>query len=66
MTFVRVRDLNVYYEIHGSGPRLLYIGGTGGDLRQKPNGFGGPLAKTFTLLVSDQRGRARPGVTAGG
>ena len=59
MTFVRVRDLNVYYEIHGSGPRLLYIGGTGGDLRQKPNVFEGPLAKTFTLLVYDQRGLGR-------
>ena len=53
MAFVRIRDLNVYYEIHGSGPRLLFIGGTGGDLRQKPNVFEGSLAKAFTLLAYD-------------
>ena len=62
MAFVRVRDLNVYYEIHGSGPRLLFIGGTGGDLRQNPNVFGGSLAKAFTLLAYDQRGLGRTDV----
>lgn len=33
---VRVRDIDVNYEIPGSGPRLLYIGGSGGD----PRGLG--------------------------
>ncbi len=65
MAVVRIRDLNVYYEIHGSGPRLLYIGGTGGDLRQKPNVFEGPLARAFTLLAYDQRGLGRTDVPEG-
>jgi len=47
MPCVRVRDIDVYYEVHGSGPRLLYIGGSGGDLRQKPGVFDGPLVDQF-------------------
>jgi len=56
MPFVTVRDLTVYYEVHGDGPRLLYITGTGGDLRRKPSGFDGPLPGRFTVLSYDQRG----------
>ena len=39
MPFVSVRDIQMYYEIRGAGPRLLYISGTGGDLRRSPNAF---------------------------
>jgi 3-oxoadipate enol-lactonase len=53
---VRVRDLDVYYEVHGAGPRLLFIGGSGGDLRQKPRVFDGPLVRRFEVLSYDQRG----------
>ena len=56
MPRIRVRDIDVYYEIHGSGPRLLYIGGSGGDLRQKPGVFDGPLVDQFEVLSYDQRG----------
>jgi 3-oxoadipate enol-lactonase len=56
MPFTRVRDLNMHYEIAGSGPRLLYISGTGGDLRGQPRVFDGPLPKTFEVLAYDQRG----------
>jgi 3-oxoadipate enol-lactonase len=56
MPFVSVRDLNVYYEIGGSGPRLLYISGTGGDLRGQPRVFDGPLPRSFEVLAYDQRG----------
>lgn len=56
MPFVAVRDLNLYYELAGTGPRLLYINGTGGDLRRKPNVFDSPLAERFTILSYDQRG----------
>ena len=55
MPFVRVRDLNVYYERAGAGPRLLFISGTGGDLRAKPNIFDASIAKQFELLAYDQR-----------
>ena len=56
MPFVAVRDINLYYEIAGSGPKLFYISGTGGDLRRKPNVFDSPLAEYFTILAYDQRG----------
>jgi 3-oxoadipate enol-lactonase len=56
MPRIRLRDIDVYYEIHGSGPRLLYIGGSGGDLRQNPRVFDGPLVDQFEVLSYDQRG----------
>ena len=56
MPVVRVRDIDVYYEQAGEGPRLLFIGGTGGDLRQKPNTLDGPLVRHFETLTYDQRG----------
>jgi 3-oxoadipate enol-lactonase len=56
MPFVGVRDLNMYYESAGSGPRLLYISGTGGDLRRKPSIFEKPVAQQFEVLSFDQRG----------
>jgi 3-oxoadipate enol-lactonase len=52
----RVREIEIYYEIHGSGPRLLFIGGSGGDLRDKPGVFDGPLVDDFEVLSFDQRG----------
>ena len=56
MPFVTVRDINIYYEVQGGGLRLLYISGTGGDLRNEPSVFDGPLCEHFELLAYDQRG----------
>ena len=56
MSKVKIRDIEVYYEVRGEGPRLLYIGGTGGDLRDKPNIFDSPLSEHFKILAYDQRG----------
>ncbi|MCC7370128.1 MAG: alpha/beta hydrolase [Chloroflexi bacterium] len=56
MPFIQVRDLTMYYEQAGSGPRLLYISGTGGDLRRKPSIFERPVAAEFEILTFDQRG----------
>ncbi|MEZ4869941.1 MAG: alpha/beta hydrolase [Caldilineaceae bacterium] len=56
MPFTNVRDIQLYYEVQGSGPKLLYINGTGADLRRQPNVFASPLADHFTLLSYDQRG----------
>jgi 3-oxoadipate enol-lactonase len=56
MPFTKVRDLKLYYELSGQGPRLLYISGTGADLRNKPNIFDSPLADQFEILAFDQRG----------
>lgn len=56
MPFIQVRDLQLWYERQGAGPRLLYISGTGGDLRRKPNVFDQPVAQHFDVLAYDQRG----------
>lgn len=56
MPHARVGDIDMYYERQGEGPQLLFISGTGGDLRVKPNVFDGGLARSFELLAFDQRG----------
>ncbi len=59
MPFIDVRDLRVYYEIRGSGPRVLGIGGTGGDLRRIPTAFDLLPPDSFEILAYDQRGLGR-------
>ena len=59
MPLIPVRDIRIYYQISGQGPRLLYIGGTGGDLRASPSVFESPLAEHFQILAYDQRGLGR-------
>lgn len=56
MPFVPVGDIEVYYNIRGTGPRLLCISGTSGDLRRSPTIFDSPLARHFEILAYDQRG----------
>lgn len=56
MPFAAVRDIEIYYEIHGSGPRVLSISGSGNDLRSNPRRAEGALEQNFTTLVYDQRG----------
>jgi 3-oxoadipate enol-lactonase len=56
MPFVTVGDIRMYKEIRGVGPRLLYISGTGGDLRRSPNALDSPLPRHFEVLGYDQRG----------
>ncbi|BCW88656.1 Putative non-heme bromoperoxidase BpoC [Alphaproteobacteria bacterium SO-S41] len=56
MTFAKLRDLDVYYERAGEGPPLLFIAGSGGDLRNRPNQMQSPLSKAFDLVSYDQRG----------
>jgi len=56
MPFAQIRDIQMYYEIAGNGPRLLSISGTGADLRNKPNIFDSALADEFEILAFDQRG----------
>ncbi len=59
MPTAKLPHIELYYERAGEGPPLLFISGTGGDLRNKPNVFDGPLAQTFDLLAYDQRGLGR-------
>jgi 3-oxoadipate enol-lactonase len=59
MPTAHVNGLDIYHEQAGSGPPLLFISGTGGDLRNKPNQFDGPFPKAFDMVSYDQRGLGR-------
>lgn len=59
MAHADIADIRVYYEVAGEGPPVLFIGGTGGDLRRRPNVLDGPLARSFTVAAHDQRGLGR-------
>ncbi|MDG2306632.1 MAG: alpha/beta fold hydrolase [Candidatus Binatia bacterium] len=59
MPIAAVGDIDIYYEVAGAGSRLLFIGGTGGDLRQGLGVLDGPLPEQFEVLVFDQRGLGR-------
>jgi 3-oxoadipate enol-lactonase len=52
-------DIEIYYERGGVGEPLLFISGSGGDLRNKPNQFDSPLASHFEVIGYDQRGLGR-------
>lgn len=55
MPTAKLGDVELYYEVHGSGPLLLNISGSGSDLRNFPPGKD-PLTKKFTVLSYDHRG----------
>ena len=57
--------VSLYYEAEGAGERLLFISGTGQDLRRRPRLTEGPLFGGFELLQFDQRGLGRSGVPEG-
>lgn len=59
MPMVDVGRIELYYERAGEGRPLLYINGTGADLRVKPNVLDGPLVNGFDVLTYDQRGLGR-------
>lgn len=59
MPTATLNGLTYHFERAGDGPPLLFISGTGGDLRAQPNVFASPLARTFDLLAYDQRGLGR-------
>ena len=58
MTIISTKDLDIYLERttpREHGP-LFYIGGTGGDLRNRPNQLDSPLTEFFEVISYDQRG----------
>lgn len=65
MPKIRANGLDIHFEIGGRGPRLLFISGTGSDLRNKPNVFDSPLANAFEILAYDQRGLGQSDVPPG-
>jgi 3-oxoadipate enol-lactonase len=58
MPTVRIRDIDIYYEIHGAGPPLVIIGGLALDVSEY-KAFLPPLAAHATAIVFDNRGAGR-------
>lgn len=56
MPFAKLRDLDVYYERNGEGPPVLFISGSGGDLRATPKQVFAPITSVFDTVAYDQRG----------
>jgi 3-oxoadipate enol-lactonase len=65
MPLVTANGITLHYQLAGTGPRLLFISGTGSDLRNRPNVFDGPLAEAFEVLAYDQRGLGQSAVPPG-
>ncbi len=58
MPVAHVNGLDVYFELHGEGPPLLNISGSGNDLRRSPASVI-PVNRAFETLHYDQRGLGR-------
>jgi 3-oxoadipate enol-lactonase len=56
MPKIKANEITIYYEESGAGEPVLFISGTGGDLRAKPNVLDGPLAGARRVIAYDQRG----------
>lgn len=56
MPYITTEHLNIYFEEKGDGASVLFISGTGGDLRQRPSVLDGPLPKHHRVIAYDQRG----------
>lgn len=56
MKFVKANGLTFAIESCGKGEPLLFLGGTGSDLRKRPNVLDSLLVDDFNVLTFDQRG----------
>ena len=65
MPVVHANGIDLYYELAGAGERLLFISGTGADLRRSPRLTDGSEFAAFELLQYDQRGLGRSAVPEG-
>lgn len=56
MPFAKVNNININYEIRGTGPRVLFIHGIGADLKNPISIFNTAVPEHFTVLAFDPRG----------
>jgi 3-oxoadipate enol-lactonase len=63
--FVRANGIDLYYELAGAGERLLFISGTGADLRRSPRLTDGSQFAAFEMVQYDQRGLGQSAVPEG-
>ena len=59
MPIAELPSVQLYHERRGTGPRLLFVNGTGTDLRRPPSPLDWPFAADFDVLVYDHRGLGR-------
>ena len=59
MPHITANEISIYYERKGEGQPVLFIGGTGADLRARPNILDGSVPDRFDLVAYDQRGLGR-------
>jgi 3-oxoadipate enol-lactonase len=65
MPFHQLDGVTLYFERAGEGERLLFLSGTGGDLRHKPSIMESPVVRSFDVLAYDQRGLGQSSVPPG-
>ena len=65
MPEVQANGIQIHYQTGGAGQRVLFISGTGGDLRVRPNVLDGPLAASRRVIAYDQRGLGQTGKPEG-
>lgn len=58
-TIIDVNGVRLFTKVCGAGPRLLFIGGTGWDLRSPNAPLNSELTKHFSVAQFDQRGMGR-------
>lgn len=64
-TIVSTNGVDLVVETAGSGPRLLFLGGTGWDLRRTRSPLNPPLTDRFEVALFDQRGQGQSGKPPG-
>ena len=64
MPVASVNGIDVYFELHGKGPPLLNISGSGNDLRRSPAAIN-PVNRSFETVHYDQRGLGQTSKPAG-
>lgn len=57
--FLEANGLRFCADVRGDGPNMLFIGGTGWDLRVEPNPLCSVLTRHFCVALFDQRGMGR-------
>lgn len=66
MPKVRVKDIDIYYEVQGEGPPFLLIMGGGATNKDWPQSMLGFFGKHFTTIIFDNRGTGQTTVTENG
>lgn len=65
MPNAQINGIQINFQRTGAGAPMLFVGGTGWDMRQRPNPLDSILARQFDFVHYDQRGMGRSGKPRG-